>query len=80
MKHAQLAIFLIAIGLAGAVGAQAPAPALLAAPAALAASDAGATAPAPSVAPAAGGIQGQNIFDVRPDASEDPGYAKQTNG
>ena len=80
MKHAQLAIFLIAVGLAGVVGAQAPAPAPLVAPAALAASDAGATSPASSVAPAAGGIQGQNIFDVRPDASEDPGYAKQTNG
>ena len=26
-----------------------------------------------------GGIQGQNIFDVKPDASEEPGYATQTN-
>lgn len=68
MKHAQLALFLIAIGLAGAAGAQAPAPA----PA----------ASSPSVvAPAAvGGIQGQNIFEVKPDASETPGYARQTNG
>ncbi|MBH2009528.1 MAG: formate dehydrogenase subunit gamma [Xanthomonadaceae bacterium] len=66
MKHAQLALFLIAIGLAGAAGAQAPAPA----------------ASSPSVvAPAAvGGIQGQNIFEVKPDASETPGYARQTNG
>ena len=40
-----------------------------------------ATAPA---APQAGGIQGQNIFDVKPevkpDASSDPKYAEQTNG
>jgi len=28
----------------------------------------------------AGGIKGQNIFDVKPDASEEPGYATQTNG
>ncbi len=39
-------------------------------------------APAPVVAPAAapmGGIQSQNIFSVKPDASEEPGYAEQTN-
>ncbi|MBE0473556.1 formate dehydrogenase subunit gamma [Rhodoferax sp.] len=36
---------------------------------------------APADAPAAmPGIQGQNIFDVKPDASEAPGYAEQTNG
>ncbi len=35
----------------------------------------------PRAAPAAtGGIQGQNIFEVKPDASADPNYAKQTNG
>lgn len=41
-----------------------------------------ATAPAPDAAPAAvmPGIQGQNIMDVKPDASEEPGYANQTNG
>lgn len=37
-----------------------------------------------SVAPPAGaasaGVQSQNIFDVRPDASADPAYAAQTNG
>ncbi|ABM36154.1 formate dehydrogenase subunit gamma [Polaromonas naphthalenivorans] len=66
MRQAQLALFLIAACLAGAAGAQAPAPA----------------ASSPSVvAPAAvGGIQGQNIFEVKPDASEIPGYASQTNG
>jgi formate dehydrogenase subunit gamma len=35
-------------------------------------------------APAAGGIQGQNIFDVKPevkrDASSEPGYMEQNNG
>lgn len=36
---------------------------------------------AQSAAPAAdGGIKSQNIFEVRPDASLDPGYAEQTNG
>jgi formate dehydrogenase subunit gamma len=40
---------------------------------------AGVGAQAPPAA-AAGAIQGQNIFDVRPDASQDPGYARQTNG
>jgi len=41
------------------------------------------TAPAAAPAPAAAvmpGIQSQNIADVKPDASEAPGYAKQTNG
>ncbi|MBS0340533.1 MAG: formate dehydrogenase subunit gamma [Proteobacteria bacterium] len=41
-------------------------------------SAAGPVAPAP--APAAGGIQGQNIFDVKPEASEQPGYLQQSNG
>ena len=35
-------------------------------------------APAPAAAP--GGIQSQNIFEVKPDASADPKYADQTNG
>ena len=34
----------------------------------------------PAAAPApAGGVQSQNIFEVKPDASSDPNYAKQTN-
>lgn len=32
------------------------------------------------VAPAPGGIKGQSIFDVQTEASQDPNYAKQTNG
>ncbi len=38
-------------------------------------------AAAPAAAPAATmpGIQGQNIMDVKPDASQDPNYLKQTN-
>ncbi|MEO5607330.1 MAG: cytochrome b/b6 domain-containing protein, partial [Polaromonas sp.] len=35
------------------------------------------SAPAPA---APGGIQSQNIFEVKPDASQEPGYAQQTNG
>ena len=42
------------------------------------------TAAAPAAPPASvqanGAIQSQNIMDVKPDASEDPGYANQTNG
>ncbi len=40
-----------------------------------------ATAPARPAAPAAaaGGIQSQSIFEVKPDASADPNYAKQNN-
>jgi formate dehydrogenase subunit gamma len=53
-----------------------------------AAQDKPATAPAPAAAAAApasapaatGGIQGQNIFAVKPDASADPNYLKQDNG
>ena len=82
MKHAQLAIFLIAMGLAGAAGAQAPAP-LASSPASAASTPLEAPAaimPAPGAPVAVGGIQGQNIFAVKPDASEEPGYARQTNG
>lgn len=42
-----------------------------------------ALAQAPAAAPAqpvAAGVQGQNIFEVKPDASADPNYAKQSNG
>jgi len=54
--------------------AQAPAPA---AAASAAKQD---EVPAAQTAPGMGGIKGQNIFDVKPDASSDPNYAKQTNG
>lgn len=39
-------------------------------------------AAAPDSAPAAvmPGIQSQSIFEIKPDASDEPGYAKQTNG
>lgn len=71
MKRARATFLLVAISLAGWASAQAPAPA----------AQAQAQAPVPSAAPAAqGGIQGQNIFDVKPDASSDPNYSKQTNG
>ena len=38
-----------------------------------------AQAPAAAPAPTPGGIQSQNIFEVRPDASTEQGYDKQTN-
>ncbi len=63
MIRVRLAIFSIAICFAGWLHAQAPVPA--AAP--------------PAAVPAAGGIQGQNIFEVKPDANLDPKYATQTN-
>jgi formate dehydrogenase subunit gamma len=66
-----VAPILVAIGLATAAHAQTlkVEPAVPGAPAASAAQ-----APAPS-----GGIQGANIFEVKPDASADPNYAKQSN-
>ena len=64
MINARLAIFSIAICLAAGVYAQTPA----AAPGA-----------PPTAAPVAGGIQGQNIFQVKPDADLDPKYSAQTN-
>src|ERR1035437_1850212 len=40
-----------------------------------------AAVPTTQVAPAdAGAIKSQNIFEVKPDASQEPGYATQTNG
>ncbi len=51
-------------------------PAEVAAPAATQPAQA---APAAPSAPAVGGIQGQSIFEVKPDASADPNYAKQSN-
>jgi formate dehydrogenase subunit gamma len=72
MQRARLAIFLIAFGLAGWAGAQTPAATPAATP-----QSSGVVTPAPAVA---GGIQGQNIFDVAPDASSEPDYAKQSNG
>ena len=70
MKHIMWSLALAAGCAWGPAGAQAPAAPDAAAPAV--------TAPA---APAAtGGIQSQNIFEVKPDASADPKYAEQTNG
>ncbi len=53
---------------------------VLGAGAALAQTAATPAANAPATAAAMPGIQGQNIMDVKPDASELPGYANQTNG
>jgi len=75
---ARPALILLAAGLAGLAAAQAPAPAT--APAAPPQAQ-GVVAPAAAPVPAAAnGIQGQNVFEVKPDASADPNYAKQSNG
>ena len=66
MKHIVCALLLGMASALGTVNAQTPA-----------APD---VAPAPSAAPAVAGIQSQNIFQVKPDASADPQYAEQTNG
>ena len=71
IKLAQLAIFSVAFGVAGLVAAQAPS--MAQSPSVLPA------APTAVVPATAGGIQSQNIFEVRPDASTEPGYDKQTN-
>ena len=73
MKHPLLAAFFIAnlIVYQQASAQNATAPAIASAPVAQV---------APAAPAAAGGIQSQNIFEVKPDASNDPGYAQQTNG
>jgi len=70
MKHLLIAM-LLASGAAWAQQAPAPVPA-----------SAASAAPAPAAAAPAtsGGIRSQNIFEVKPDASADPGYAEQSNG
>lgn len=75
MKHFLWSLALAAGMAWGPAGAQQ-------APAAVDAASASAAAAAPvgAVPPASAGIQGQNIFDVKPDASADPHYAEQTNG
>ena len=65
MIRTRLAIFSIALFFAGWVHAQAPAAPPVVAPT--------------SAAPATGGVQGQNIFEVKPDANLDPKYSAQTN-
>lgn len=68
MNKAFFAAVLVSLVGAGAMAQGKPqAPAASAAPAAAAASDAGA-------------IKSQNILEVKPDASTEPGYAAQTNG
>ncbi len=77
MKHIVWSLALLAGMAWGPLQAQTPAPAVDAGSAPAAAS---AAAPAVAPAPAPGGIQSQNIFEVKPDASSKPGYAEQTNG
>lgn len=74
MKQALTALVLCCAALGSAFGqAQPPAaPGTTSAP----------SAPGVSATPAqpTGGIRGQNIFEVKPEASADPNYANQTNG
>ena len=70
MKHIMWSLALAAGFAWGPAGAQAPAAPDAASPAVA----------APAAPAAAGGIQSQNIFEVKPDASADPKYADQTNG
>ena len=74
MKHIKLALLLVAIGFAGLTGAQAQAPTPTPTSQASDTITPAVEAPLPMR-----GIQGQNIFEVVPDASEAPGYASQTN-
>lgn len=67
MIRAQLAIYLIALCFSGWAQSQVSAAPPVASPV------------APSAAPSAGGIQGQNIFEVKLDADQDPKYAAQNN-
>jgi formate dehydrogenase subunit gamma len=77
---AQIAIILIAlsssVAFAQKLQVEPVKPAEVAAPAAAQPAQA---APAAPAAPSAGGIQSQSIFEVKPDASADPNYAKQSN-
>ena len=70
MRHVLHALVIAAVLGSGLAGAQTQAPATTAAPAA---------APA-APAQADSGIRSQNIFEVKPDASQEPGYFDQTNG
>lgn len=90
MQHVRTALFVMAMGLGGwggLAGAQTPAPSATPqdAPVVVKPATASPAVPAATTAPVAapaavGGIKSQNIFEVKPDASEDPGYAAQTNG
>jgi formate dehydrogenase subunit gamma len=72
-KWAQAAIIFIAFWCAGVSAQKLQVEPVQPAPA-------GQAVPAQPVAPAAGGgIQSQSIFEVKPDASADPNYAKQSN-
>lgn len=72
MHRSQLVIGFVAAFFSLQLCAQTAAPAVATAPST--------TTNAAAPIAAQGGIQGQNIFEVKPDASNDPGYAKQSNG
>ena len=92
MKNALTAFLLLTALGCGVASAQTPPPPSASGPvtavepagasgSAPASASAAAPAPVPVQAPqASGGIQSQNIFQVKPEASADPNYANQTNG
>lgn len=65
-----IATLLLAAGLAGSVSAQQP----------QSQAPAGAVPAAAQPTPGAAAVQSANIFEIRPDASADPNYPRQTNG
>lgn len=80
MQKALTALFFMAFGFATCVNAQTSVQ-----PDAASSVQGTAVAPAaiqasPLAAPVVGGIQSQNIFEVKPDASADPKYLEQSNG
>lgn len=76
MKHTICALLLTL----GAWGAYAQAPSGPVASGTVGDASAAPTAAVAAPAAAVAGVQGQNIFEVKPDASAEPGYAEQTNG
>lgn len=80
MIQAQAAMLFIAIGFCGLVGAQAPAAVSTESKPAVATAPRAGLQAAPAAATPKAGIQGQNIFEVKPEASADPNYLKQSNG
>ena len=73
MKHPIAILLLLACSLSGTAGAQGSATPT-------ASGQLAAAAPAPTAPTAVAGVQSQSIFEVKPAASEDPGYMEQTNG
>lgn len=72
MKKVLTSLFFVAMLGVGSAGAQEPTPST-------GGSVTTTATPAPAAPQTVGGIRGQNIFEVKPEASEDPNYLNQTN-